>query len=124
MAIALWKQKRSAVRISVAIAALTALSACMEDGGSLFQPAPGTQTSSAGSTSTRLVERDVEAPEIFQKTEAGLWDGRPSLGGVWVAHPDVKEPERALIRNSSNSKFVIGALFLSVSIIIAAVILS
>lgn len=111
MAIALWKQKRSAVRISVAIAALTALSACMEDGGSLFQPAPGTQTSSAGSTSTRLVERDVEAPEIFQKTEAGLWDGRPSLGGVWVAHPDVKEPERALIRNSSNSKFVIGALF-------------
>jgi cell division septation protein DedD len=33
------------------------------------------------------------------------------LGGVWVAHPDVTEPERVLIRNSSNDKFVVGALF-------------
>ena len=41
----------------------------------------------------------------------GLWDGRPSLGGVWVAHPDVNEPERVIIRNAANSKFVIGALF-------------
>ncbi len=56
-------------------------------------------------------ERDIEAPEIFHATEAGLWDGRPSLGGVWVAHPDVKEPERVIIRNQSNGQFVIGALF-------------
>ena len=56
-------------------------------------------------------ERDVEAPEIFQKTETGLWDGRPSLGGVWVAHPDVTDPERVIIRNETNGKFVIGALF-------------
>lgn len=62
-------------------------------------------------TTVKLVERDVEAPEVFQVTDKGLWDGRPSLGGVWVAHPDVKEPERVIIRNSSNSKFVIGALF-------------
>ena len=59
----------------------------------------------------RLVERDVEAPEAFQKTDPGLWDGRPSLGGVWVAHPDVDEPERVIIRNKENGKFVIGALF-------------
>lgn len=56
-------------------------------------------------------ERDVEAPEIFQITESGLWDGRPSLGGVWVAHPDVTDPERVIIRNDTNGKFVIGALF-------------
>ncbi|MEQ8431280.1 MAG: SPOR domain-containing protein [Roseovarius sp.] len=62
-------------------------------------------------STTKLVERDVEAPEIFQVTDSGLWDGRPSLGGVWVAHPDVKEPERVIIRNTKNSKFVIGALF-------------
>lgn len=55
--------------------------------------------------------RDVEAPEIFQKTESGLWDGRPSLGGVWVAHPDVSDPERVIIRNQDNGKFVVGALF-------------
>ncbi|MCL3882996.1 SPOR domain-containing protein [Marivita sp. GX14005] len=61
--------------------------------------------------STRLVERDVEAPEVFQVSEPGLWDGRPSLGGVWAAHPDVTEPERVIIRNETNGKFVIGALF-------------
>ena len=65
---------------------------------------------SSGS-SVKLVERDVEAPEVFQVTDKGLWDGRPSLGGVWVAHPDVTEPERVIIRNNDNSKFVIGALF-------------
>ncbi len=64
-----------------------------------------------GTRSTRLVERDVEAPEVFQVTEPGLWDGRPSLGGVWAAHPDVSDPERAIIRNETNDSFVIGALF-------------
>lgn len=62
-------------------------------------------------TSTELVERDVEAPDVFQVTESGLWDGRPSLGGVWVAHPDARDPERVIIRNNANGKFVIGALF-------------
>ncbi|MFP7672699.1 SPOR domain-containing protein [Marivita sp. S0852] len=60
---------------------------------------------------TRLVERDVEAPEVFQVSEPGLWDGRPSLGGVWAAHPSVTEPERVIIRNEANGNFVIGALF-------------
>ncbi|MGV6848071.1 MAG: SPOR domain-containing protein [Marinibacterium sp.] len=72
---------------------------------------PGEAASDAAATSTKLVERDVEAPEVFNVTEAGLWDGRPSLGGVWVAHPDVTDPERVIIRNSANGKFVIGALF-------------
>lgn len=62
-------------------------------------------------TSIKTVERDVEAPDVFSATEAGLWDGRPSLGGVWVAHPDVTEPERVIIRNTENDKFVVGALF-------------
>ena len=48
-------------------------------------------------TETTLIERDVEAPEVFSVTESGLWDGRPSLGGVWVAHPDVGEPERVIL---------------------------
>jgi cell division septation protein DedD len=57
------------------------------------------------------VEREIEAPDVFQVTEAGLWDGRPSLGGVWVAHPDAQDPEQVIIRNQANGKFVIGALF-------------
>ena len=68
-------------------------------------------TSDTASQSTKLVERDVEAPEVFSVTEEGLWDGRPSLGGVWVAHPDVTDPERVIVRNEANGKFVIGALF-------------
>jgi rare lipoprotein A len=60
---------------------------------------------------TSLVERDIEAPEVFSVSEPGLWDGRPSLGGVWVAHPKVTDPERVIIRNTANDKFVIGALF-------------
>ena len=39
-------------------------------------------------------KESVEAPDVFQVAEAGLWDGRPSLGGIWVAHPDVTQPER------------------------------
>jgi cell division septation protein DedD len=99
-------------RLGVCAIALMALAGCEEggEGFGLFQAKPGTETSVDPST-TKLVERDVEAPEVFQVTESGLWDGRPSLGGVWVAHPDVREPERVIIRNSDNSKFVIGALF-------------
>jgi cell division septation protein DedD len=98
---------RSAAGLIVLGAAFT-LSACEEGAnGSLFPSAPREE---AADTVT-LVERDIEAPDVFQQTEAGLWDGRPSLGGVWVAHPDVSEPERVIIRNEANGKFVIGALF-------------
>lgn len=100
-------------RLIFAGAVILALAGC--DGAGQFNPfktdaEAGTEVS-ASARSVRLVERDVEAPEVFQVTEPGLWDGRPSLGGVWVAHPEVKEPERVIIRNTRNEKFVIGALF-------------
>ena len=41
---------------------------------------------------------EVEAPEVFQSTDMALWDGRPSLGGVWIAAPEAKDPERTLPR--------------------------
>ena len=63
------------------------------------------------STSVRLVDRDVEAPDDFQTTDKALWDGRPSLGGVWVAATNVSDPMRVIMRNPANGKFVIGALF-------------
>lgn len=100
------------IRLVAVLLAATALTACEEGQDfSLFKPkAEGEATSDATQT-TKLIERDVEAPDVFSVTEAGLWDGRPSLGGVWAAHPDVKDPERVIIRNESNGKFVIGALF-------------
>ena len=102
-------------RTILAGAALALLAACEEGqgfGNPFQQNAQSSQEDTTAPTGTgRMVERDVEAPEVFSATEAGLWDGRPSLGGVWVAHPDVKDPERVIIRNEANNQFVIGALF-------------
>ena len=73
--------------------------------------AGGATPVAAKRSSVRMVDRDVEAPNVFSTTESGLWDGRPSLGGVWVAYPDVQDPERVIIRNTETGAFVIGALF-------------
>lgn len=63
------------------------------------------------STVTNVVKRDAEAPDVVNISEAGIWDGRPSLGGIWVAYPNAKDPEKVIIRNPQNGKFVIGVLF-------------
>ncbi|WP_417279092.1 SPOR domain-containing protein [Celeribacter sp.] len=97
-------------RVALFVGVTLALTAC-EDGQSFFDKMKAPAGAQAASTSTKLVERDVEAPDVFQVTDTGLWDGRPSLGGVWVAHSDVTDPERVIIRNEKNGKFVIGALF-------------
>jgi rare lipoprotein A len=97
---------QTGLRIGLALATLLALAAC--EGGTAGSPGDDTAGSA---TSAGLGQNDVEAPDIFQATDEGLWDGRPSLGGVWVAHPDVQEPERVIIRNESNGASVIGALF-------------
>ncbi|WP_254698187.1 SPOR domain-containing protein [Sagittula sp. P11] len=104
--------KGRTLRASVMVGALLALTGCSEGQmpGFLKPKGDGEQVSRAAGGAL-ATERDVEAPEIFSAKEAGLWDGRPSLGGVWVAHPDVEEPERAIIRNTANGKYVIGALF-------------
>lgn len=96
--------------------ATVALSGCVNGQNPFARNAAGAQGADApaaaqSARSTRLVDRDVEAPEVFQTTDQSLWDGRPSLGGVWVASPDTKDPERVIIRNKANGKFVIGALF-------------
>lgn len=59
----------------------------------------------------RSSNRDVEAPEVFQATDSALWDGRPSLGGIWVASPDATTPERVTMFNPANGQSVTGALF-------------
>ena len=103
---------RTLMLLSGAALSITVLTGCDENGQFNLGLPKADGASTAGSTkSTKLIERDVEAPEVFSATDQGLWDGRPSLGGVWVAHPDVTDPERVIIRNEANNKFVIGALF-------------
>lgn len=96
---------------TLALIPVIALAGCVEEAGGLFSSRNADADGPTPIGATRLVERDVEAPEVFEATAEGLWDGRPSLGGVWVAHPDVTDPERVIIRNDENGRFVIGALF-------------
>ncbi len=106
-------------RLAILVVGLAALAGC-EEGFSL-QEAPEEEVATEEADNTNRFElfpdaapanqRDVEAPDVFQVTEAGLWDGRPSLGGIWVAHPDVTQPERVRIKNTANNKTVTGALF-------------
>lgn len=105
-------------RLMLAVSAAAVLTGCQEGSGLLGgKPKPNAPEASAaaapvaGAKSVKLVDRDVEAPGIFQTTDVALWDGRPSLGGVWVASPDAKDPERVIMRNPANGSFVIGALF-------------
>ena len=98
-----------------ALLGASALLAGCEEGAQPFgflkaKPA-AEEGASAETAAPRTVERDVEAPDVFSVEEPGLWDGRPSLGGVWVAHPTVKDPERVMIQNPANGKSVVGALF-------------
>lgn len=102
-------------RSAALVIAMGLLAGCDESGQFVAMQAlkPNTETEGepVPSAEVKTVERDIEAPEVFSANEAGLWDGRPSLGGVWVAHPDVTEPERVIIRNTTNDMFVVGALF-------------
>ena len=95
------------------IAAL-ALAGC-EAGTNPFKSGTATETAPDAAVPAARAGRsagaDVEAPEVFNMTAQGLWDGRPSLGGVWVASPDAKDPERVIIRNDATGETVIGALF-------------
>lgn len=107
---------RAALRSSSALAAVSGLlllAACSESGNSPFGASDkGTAEKSAPKQVAKAnPETDIKAPELFEAEEAGLWDGRPSLGGIWVAHPDVNEPQRVLIRNEANGREITGALF-------------
>ncbi|MGJ8622325.1 MAG: SPOR domain-containing protein [Yoonia sp.] len=99
-------------QIGLAAIAALALAACDENGEFAFPPAGGAASETdQAATAQRVSEQDVERPDIFAADDRGLWDGRPSLGGVWVAHPDVQDPERVRIRNTENDREIIGALF-------------
>ena len=95
-------------RLSCALCCALLLAACAperagieSDGAQAIAAAPG----------VLRTEQDVERPDIFEVTDTGLWDGRPSLGGIWVAHPDVRDPERVVIRDATNGQSTVGALF-------------
>ena len=52
-----------------------------------------------------------EKPEILDISTSVIWDGDQTLGGNWISHPDTASPERVLIKNISNGKAIVGAVF-------------
>lgn len=94
----------------VGLAAAGLLMGCVEGGGTTGA-GDGSGIAAAPASKKKGAARDVEAPEVFQATDSALWDGRPSLGGIWVAAPEVTNPERVLIFNPATGKSVTGALF-------------
>ncbi len=78
--------------------------------GGLTLPAMSQAPDQAGPTS-ETIQTDVAAPDAFNISETALWDGRPTFGGVWLAYPDVEQPERVRITNPANGRSVVGALY-------------
>jgi hypothetical protein len=89
------------------LAATGLLLGCVEGGGKSSDGSGSGLFAAPG----KKAGADVEAPEVFQATDSALWDGRPSLGGIWVAAPDVTNPERVLMFNPATGKSITGALF-------------
>ncbi|MEO1550882.1 MAG: SPOR domain-containing protein [Pseudomonadota bacterium] len=74
------------------------------------QPGASAQANAASTGQLRIEEREREAPEVFSRQDSGLWDGRPSLGGLWVATPGV-QAERVRVRNTENGREITAALY-------------
>jgi hypothetical protein len=56
---------------------------------------------------------DNVAPAVFEVTDAAVWDGRPSLGNIWVEIPQAMQPERVRIKNEETGQILTGAMFVS-----------
>lgn len=54
---------------------------------------------------------DILKPLIFQTSARGLWDGRPTMGNVWVKVAGARGPERVEIRNEETGTTIRGAMF-------------
>ncbi len=68
-------------------------------------------TASGNPAILRVEERDLERPDIYATQARGLWDGRFSLGGRWIAVAENVKAERIRITNLDNGREIEGALF-------------
>jgi len=70
-----------------------------------------TFTDKTESSSINIEKKLDEKPAILDISASVIWDGNQTLGGNWISHQDVNSPEKVLIRNNSNGKLVVGAIF-------------
>ncbi len=99
-------------RIVMGLAITGCLAGCLGVSGTATDSTTSPATAGATPGQSRSGgAREVEAPEVFQTSDSALWDGRPSLGGIWVASPNAVDPERVVMFNPASGKSVTGALF-------------
>ncbi len=71
----------------------------------------GSFNNNVSSANNRAEKNFEEKPKILDISASVIWDGSLTLGGNWISHPDIDSPERVLIKNTSNGKSVVGAIF-------------
>ncbi|MEO0343595.1 MAG: SPOR domain-containing protein [Pseudomonadota bacterium] len=85
-----------------------ALMGCEDLGLNINEPRANTQ---APTQPTRILRGEVERPDIFNQEGAAIWDGRPALGGQWVASTQTRDLERVRVTNLENGEVIEAALF-------------
>ncbi|MBB5516460.1 cell division septation protein DedD [Rubricella aquisinus] len=91
-------------------AALATLAACTETPGEATGAAPAAASVAAPAPATRLTEAEVPRPDLYSESGIAVWDGRPSIGAVWVAHPIVDQARRVRITVTETGVSAPGAL--------------
>ncbi len=73
----------------------------------------GTQSNvvQPGQVVLRVEQRDVDKPDVFSFEGRGIWDGRPSIGGLWVQIKTDVDYSRVRITNLDNGREIVGAAF-------------
>lgn len=69
------------------------------------------QMQTPSSQTTRLIERDIEAPDLYDRRESALWPGEISSAGAWASSSHIRAPQRVVLRHPDNGNFVIATLF-------------
>lgn len=96
------------VKFSILTIMIVGLSGCEDLGIDLGGNAPELRPSTA---TQKTLSGEVERADIFSETGNAIWDGRPTLGGQWVASVSTKDLERVRITRTDTGQSVEGALF-------------
>jgi cell division septation protein DedD len=91
---------------------LQPLVACTDFGAPAGQAADAAADAGAAPAAEPALSPDlVPAPAVFEATGTARWDGRRTLEGVWVAHPQASSARRVRIYNDATGAAADGALF-------------
>ncbi|QPH54629.1 SPOR domain-containing protein [Pontivivens ytuae] len=105
--------RRALVAVLWTGATALALSACetQDDEAALTRETPVITEEEPARVEPVVEERLTPRPDLFSLQDEAIWDGRPSLGGAWIAHPDVGNPERVEVTDVTSGQSITAALF-------------